>query len=640
MANMFDENGNYNKTEWKPGDRITAGKLNKIEESLEAINNNDIERHKEADERLDALEEQNEAIVERFDELEDLVADKKSEVEVLIYENNVKMDRLEQEMNDGIDTVEAIAHTVDVKIAEADASMKAQVNQGKADMEAMVAEVEGELDGINTQLEQVASMQNFVNVKIFGAKGDGITDDTNAIKEAIEYINNNPTTIYFPKGVYIVTNNFILNNLINYTFIGDSAEIKLTKEYQTKPIDYLFKVEQSDNFKMSGIILNGNNVGNINTKQNYGLYINNTNNCIIENCTFKNFQGNGLYVYLEVKNFVGRNNKYLSNAIHGLNVTNLYNCTIENEVMEGNLGQGFDIVTYGQNYQDLISKYKYKIVNIKNCIVRNNGTGSNESGQPYSSGGKLYGCYLATVENCIFEDNGHETYKGQQLRLCNSNIEENVVNGHILINNCKFKANNLTQKGIADFGECENLTITNCKFNGIYEFPLQIRSKGLIENNEFNCTVDTSGDNGVKIQSSNVVFRNNIFTDIFNCIAVITQIDETIPQAISTSNIVIENNLIKNAKKDYAMFLKNNNSIIQNNIIPDGNRIDLRIGENNIVKNTGTVKNNATNTLYDGYSGDTSYRSYMYWSGSAKIGTQYFNTQTNKLEVWNGSEWI
>ena len=62
----FDSNGNYNKTNWKTGDKITADKLNKIEESLEIINNNDIERHKEVDERLDALEEQKEVIEEEL----------------------------------------------------------------------------------------------------------------------------------------------------------------------------------------------------------------------------------------------------------------------------------------------------------------------------------------------------------------------------------------------------------------------------------------------------------------------------------------------------------------------------------------------------------------------------------------------
>ena len=62
MANMFNEDGIYNKTEWKAGDKITAAKLNKIELSLEAINNNDIDRHVEADSRLDALTEELETI--------------------------------------------------------------------------------------------------------------------------------------------------------------------------------------------------------------------------------------------------------------------------------------------------------------------------------------------------------------------------------------------------------------------------------------------------------------------------------------------------------------------------------------------------------------------------------------------------
>lgn len=160
MANMFDENGNYNKTEWKPGDRITAGKLNKIEESLEAINNNDIERHKEADERLDALEEQNEAVEERFDELEDLVADNKSEVDTAIYEVHSKMDRLEQEMNDGIDEVHNVAETVDGKIASADASMKAQVAEVKADLEGLHAKD----DEITSRLEHKTNIEITENI--------------------------------------------------------------------------------------------------------------------------------------------------------------------------------------------------------------------------------------------------------------------------------------------------------------------------------------------------------------------------------------------------------------------------------------------------------------------------------------------
>ena len=40
MANMFNEDGTYNKTEWKSGNTITSVKLNKIEDALYNINSN------------------------------------------------------------------------------------------------------------------------------------------------------------------------------------------------------------------------------------------------------------------------------------------------------------------------------------------------------------------------------------------------------------------------------------------------------------------------------------------------------------------------------------------------------------------------------------------------------------------------
>ena len=45
------------------------------------------------------------------------------------------------------------------------------------------------------------------NVKDFGAKGDGITDDTNAIKKAIQSSQN----LYFPEGTYIISEKIVLN---------------------------------------------------------------------------------------------------------------------------------------------------------------------------------------------------------------------------------------------------------------------------------------------------------------------------------------------------------------------------------------------------------------------------------------------
>lgn len=314
MANMFDENGNYNKTEWKPGDRITAGKLNKIEESLEAINNNDIERHKEADERLDALEEQNEAVEERFDELEDLVADNKTEVKVLIYENNVKMGRLEQEMNDGIDTVEAIAHTVDDKIADADASMKAQVaeaedivDQGKADMEAMVAEVEkiSDLEAIDEQLAQMAykpyTWEEFIN---------GISEGIKAFEfvKGIEYDANESVTINY-NDVVINCNNCVINVNCGHVFTLSGENIILSN------CNFIGKNSTGYGVNLTGSFCNVNNIKGYKIK--YSLVMNNGQNNNISNIDAIECGWDCVSNYGSAKNSIIRDCRAIRTGRHG-----------------------------------------------------------------------------------------------------------------------------------------------------------------------------------------------------------------------------------------------------------------------------------------------------------------------------------
>ena len=54
---IFDEEGSYIKTEWSPGDTITSAKLNKIESSLETINNNDIQKDIDTNAKIDEITE-------------------------------------------------------------------------------------------------------------------------------------------------------------------------------------------------------------------------------------------------------------------------------------------------------------------------------------------------------------------------------------------------------------------------------------------------------------------------------------------------------------------------------------------------------------------------------------------------------
>lgn len=57
---------------------------------------------------------------------------------------------------------------------------------------------------------KVAKKDEVVNVKEYGATGDGVTDDTTAIGTALTLANSTKRMLYFPSGEYIVTSNMII----------------------------------------------------------------------------------------------------------------------------------------------------------------------------------------------------------------------------------------------------------------------------------------------------------------------------------------------------------------------------------------------------------------------------------------------
>lgn len=67
---------------------------------------------------------------------------------------------------------------------------------------------------LNTDFPRLPEMNLWVNAKEIGLKGDGISDDTNALKEAIEKYE----TIYFPQGEYVFSDTITLKE--NTAFIG------------------------------------------------------------------------------------------------------------------------------------------------------------------------------------------------------------------------------------------------------------------------------------------------------------------------------------------------------------------------------------------------------------------------------------
>lgn len=119
---------------------------------------------------------------------------------------------------DGDSSVEAAQARVDEK-GVSHSTLKARIDDGFEKTTAQLADIEEDLE------------QRSVNVKRFGAKGDGTTDDTSSINTAIEFAKQNRRSVYFPSGEYLVSrvddteHCLILDHIENMEVVFDDAKI-------------------------------------------------------------------------------------------------------------------------------------------------------------------------------------------------------------------------------------------------------------------------------------------------------------------------------------------------------------------------------------------------------------------------------
>jgi len=59
------------------------------------------------------------------------------------------------------------------------------------------------------------------NIQDYGAKGDGITDDTDAVLRAISKCMVNGGVVYIPSGTYVIRSSLIFKTNNQFTISGD-----------------------------------------------------------------------------------------------------------------------------------------------------------------------------------------------------------------------------------------------------------------------------------------------------------------------------------------------------------------------------------------------------------------------------------
>lgn len=83
-------------------------------------------------------------------------------------------------------------------------------------VEDKIIEVDSQLDKINNKIGSLT-----INVKWYGAKGDGINDDTNIIQSVIDKVHLIGGKVYFPIGIYKVSKTLLFYDNVTFEFESD-----------------------------------------------------------------------------------------------------------------------------------------------------------------------------------------------------------------------------------------------------------------------------------------------------------------------------------------------------------------------------------------------------------------------------------
>jgi len=186
--------------------------------------------------------------------------------------------------------------------------------------------------GLDTLTLNAAMLGLVVNVKAFGAVGDGSHDDATAIDDAVDYVGDaGGGTVFFPKGTYILGTEssrtstepaYILpRSNVNMIGVGESSVLKV-KNGEAARLDpigprIMFTEVAISNCIFRDLTFDGNGLNNLldgSPVMNYGM-INSQGagtNILIDNCTFKNNPGSNPVAFgTGGRNVVVRNCRFL-----------------------------------------------------------------------------------------------------------------------------------------------------------------------------------------------------------------------------------------------------------------------------------------------------------------------------------------
>lgn len=291
---------------------------------------------------------------------------------------------------------------------------------------------------------KLQTVKDYVTPQMFGAKGDGVNNDTNGIKAAIE---SEANVVIFPEGEYLVNNNLPLKS--NLKILGQgNATVRWNSIINTGSTFYIGG-QSIENVILENITFDFGTLSDL----RYGLSILDSENIFIKDCTFLNCYGyatrfNGCsnlhIVGCHFADITGGNGNP-GGAIYGSDFHDVF----ITECSCSNIGDHFAYCAGATDIHNVV---------ISDCNISTTGV----NGLTNGAGIVLYAnTYDVTITNCNFKQTRQGIYVGQ--------YGDYQTNPHdVSIDNCVF--DHMTTIAIELYGISSSLfvyrvNVSNCTIN-------------------------------------------------------------------------------------------------------------------------------------------------------------------------------
>ena len=300
-----------------------------------------------------------------------------------------------------------------------------------------------------------------VTPQMFGAIGDGVADDTEAIKRAVDAIADGVGTLHIPCGTYLVSENIELVSNMTLEGEGDNSIIK---RIGTDLENYnIIALNGLENVTIKNIHVQGERNEHNGTTGEWGMCvgIRGCKNITVKDCKLTDAWGDGVYV-----------GTYAEKPCE--------NVTIDRCVIDNNRRQGISVI----NSDKLL---------VRGCVITNTKGTKPEAGIDFESNYSTDICTNNIVENCIFGGNAGGGV---------------VIGNHTVPYEIAVKGCTSTDRvGVVMYGTTVDgvtggyLSISDCNFrNDTRCFVIYGKSASGLPVRIKNCDLYVSADNGVCIE--------------------------------------------------------------------------------------------------------------------------------------------